>query len=57
MPLGSTKGHKIDREQFADLLTRYYRLRGWSDEGVLRPERIKEIEAITSACERKRNHH
>jgi aldehyde:ferredoxin oxidoreductase len=57
MPLGSTKGHKVDREQFADLLTRYYRLRGWNDEGVLRPERIKEIDAITSACDRKTNDH
>jgi hypothetical protein len=48
MPAGMTKGHYIDREKFADLLTRYYRLRGWDDEGRLSSERTVEIQKITS---------
>ena len=48
MPNGLTKGHQIDRKQFADLLTRYYRLRGWDDEGQLTPQRIAEVKKITA---------
>jgi aldehyde:ferredoxin oxidoreductase len=51
MPGGSrTKGHRIDRKQFADLLTRYYRLRDWDDEGRLTPRRIAEIQEIASSA-------
>ncbi len=51
MPLGSTKGHKIDRKQFTDLLDRYYLLRGWDDEGNLAPERNAEIQKITKMAQ------
>lgn len=52
MPLGTTKGHRIDRKQFADLLDRYYRLRGWDNEGNLSPERTTEIQKITKMARR-----
>ena len=48
MPGGITKGHYIDREKFADLLTRYYRLRGWDEEGRLSSKRTAEIQKITT---------
>jgi len=46
MPLKITKGHHIDREQFTLALERYYKLRNWTEEGTLNPERTKELEAI-----------
>ena len=33
MPLKLAKGHHIDRGQFDQMLTRYYRYRGWDDNG------------------------
>jgi aldehyde:ferredoxin oxidoreductase len=49
MPGGSaTRGHRIDKKQFADLLTRYYRLRGWDEEGRLTAERTEEIQKIAA---------
>ncbi len=33
MPLNLAKGHHIDRDEFQKLLSRYYLLRGWDDEG------------------------
>ncbi len=33
MPLKLAKGHHIDRDQFDKMLTRYYRYRGWDDQG------------------------
>jgi aldehyde:ferredoxin oxidoreductase len=47
----TTAGHYIDRQKFADLLIRYYRLRGWDDEGRLSGERTTEIQKITSIAE------
>ena len=46
MPLKMTKGHHIDRQQFAEALTRYYKMRDWTEEGMLKPERLKELEGI-----------
>lgn len=40
MPLGKTKGHRIEREEFAKMLSRYYRLRGWSQDGLVSPAKI-----------------
>jgi aldehyde:ferredoxin oxidoreductase len=51
MPGGMTKGHRIDRQKFADLITRYYRLRGWDDEGRLSSQRTAEIQNITSIAQ------
>ena len=51
MPSGNTKGHKIDREQFEDLLDRYYELKGWDHEGKLAPERKAEIQEITKMAQ------
>ena len=47
MPLGLCKGHYVDRREFANLLTRYYRLKGWDEEG--RPSRsvIDALESLT----------
>lgn len=45
-PLKTAKGHHIDREQFQSVLSRYYRLRGWNNEGRVNKRRMKEIEAI-----------
>lgn len=46
MPSGLSKGHRIDRTEFDRMLTRYYELRGWNEDGTLPEERIAELEAI-----------
>jgi aldehyde:ferredoxin oxidoreductase len=46
MPGRLTKGHRIDREEFAKMLTRYYRLRGWSDEGIPPKQVVDELNAL-----------
>jgi aldehyde:ferredoxin oxidoreductase len=47
MPLNLSKGHHIDRKEFDKLLTRYYKIRDWTDDGQVKKERIKELEALT----------
>jgi aldehyde:ferredoxin oxidoreductase len=49
MPGGNTKGHRIDRAQFGELLTRYYRRRGWDEEGRLAPDRVAELNAACAS--------
>lgn len=46
MPLGISKGHHIDRKEFDGMLSRFYALRGWNEDGTLKPERRAELEAI-----------
>jgi aldehyde:ferredoxin oxidoreductase len=46
MPLKIAKGHHIDRKQFNSLLSRYYRMRGWDSNGQVKPERVRELEAL-----------
>ncbi|MFQ5911421.1 MAG: aldehyde ferredoxin oxidoreductase C-terminal domain-containing protein, partial [Thermoplasmata archaeon] len=46
MPLGVTKGHRIEREEFDALLSRYYKMRGWDEDGMLSSSRVEEIESI-----------
>ena len=46
MPLKIAKGHCIDRGEFDKLLTRYYKIRGWTNEGLVKKERVKELEAL-----------
>jgi len=45
MPLRLTKGHRVDREKFDGMLSRYYALRGWDDNGMLPAQRMQELEA------------
>jgi aldehyde:ferredoxin oxidoreductase len=47
MPLKIAKGHHIDRKEFDNLLSRYYKLRGWDNDGQVKQERVKELEALT----------
>jgi len=46
MPLKITKGHHIDRKEFDSLLSRYYKLRGWDNDGQVKKKRVKELEAL-----------
>lgn len=46
MPLKIAKGHHIDRKEFANLLSRYYKLRNWTSDGKVKIERIKELEVL-----------
>ena len=46
MPLKISKGHHVDRIQFAAARGRYYQMHDWTDEGMLKPERVKELEGI-----------
>lgn len=46
LPTGPAAGSFIDREQFTNLLTRYYIRRGWDEEGRVPVERQQEIEAV-----------
>jgi aldehyde:ferredoxin oxidoreductase len=41
-----TKGHRIDREQFAQMLDEFYTLRGWDKEGRPSGERVAEFESM-----------
>lgn len=45
MPHGKAKGHRIEREKFLEMLDRYYRLRRWTEDGVVTGERIAELVA------------
>jgi aldehyde:ferredoxin oxidoreductase len=47
MPLKIGKGHHIDRKEFANLLSRYYKLRGWTNDGLVKMERLRELEALS----------
>jgi aldehyde:ferredoxin oxidoreductase len=49
LPLKEYKGHRIDREEFEKMKTRYYRLRGWSDEGIPPESRKEEFEELLAA--------
>jgi len=40
------KGHHIDRKEFDKLLSRYYKLRRWTEDGIVKPERVKELEGL-----------
>ena len=44
---GSTKGHRIDRDLFAQLLSRYYQRRGWDQQGRVLAGRRQELGALT----------
>lgn len=46
MKLKFGKGHRIDREKFQEMLSGYYRLRGWDESGLLSSERQREIESF-----------
>jgi len=48
LPGGPRKGARIHREQFARMLERYYRLRGWDEEGIPLPETLQKL-AIPSS--------
>ncbi len=41
-----TKGHRIDRVQFAQMLDEFYALHGWDKEGRPARERVAEFEAL-----------
>jgi len=45
-PLKTAKGHHVDRKLFAEAIDRYYKVRGWNEDGTLKPERIAELEAL-----------
>jgi aldehyde:ferredoxin oxidoreductase len=47
MPLKISKGHHIDRKEFDNLLSRYYKLRGWTKDGQVKKGRIKELEVYS----------
>ena len=49
LPLKEYKGERIDREEFEKMKTRYYRLRGWSDDGVPPESRKEEFEELLAA--------
>ncbi|MBU0497573.1 MAG: aldehyde ferredoxin oxidoreductase family protein [Candidatus Thermoplasmatota archaeon] len=46
MPLNIAKGHHIDRKEFDTLLSRYYKLRSWTPDGLVKKERINELESL-----------
>ena len=46
MPLKIAKGHHINRKEFDNLLTRYYKIRGWDNNGQVKKARVKELEAL-----------
>ena len=45
-PLKIAKGHHIDRNEFAKAIDRFYKLRGWTNDGKVKTARTKALEAI-----------
>ena len=45
MPHGVAKVHHVDRQEFAALLQRFYKLHGWTEDGVVPPQRVAELVA------------
>lgn len=45
MKLRLARGHRIERERFQEMLSAYYRLRGWDEDGRLSAGRIAELES------------
>jgi aldehyde:ferredoxin oxidoreductase len=44
VPIGANKGQKIDREKFAEMLSGYYKLRGWDiTNGVPTRQKLEEL--------------
>ncbi|MDI6708685.1 MAG: aldehyde ferredoxin oxidoreductase family protein [Candidatus Thermoplasmatota archaeon] len=43
MKLGVAKGHRIDRKEFELALTKYYKLRGWTENGAVPRKRAEEL--------------
>lgn len=48
MPDGKTRGQKIDRQEFARMLSLYYKLRNWDDDGKPAPGRRAELEELAA---------
>lgn len=48
LPGGPRKGARIHREQFDRMLKRYYRLRGWDEEGIPLPETLQRLSIPSS---------
>ena len=46
-PMKIAKGHHIDRKEFDKMLTRYYKLRNWDSDGLVKKERVKELEGLS----------
>jgi aldehyde:ferredoxin oxidoreductase len=46
MPARQTRGHHVDRVQFAQMLDEYYAERGWDAEGRVAPARRAELDAL-----------
>ncbi len=42
-PSGPYKGAKLDEEKFKEMVKKYYELRGWDEEGVPTPEKLREL--------------
>ena len=47
--VGPYKGEKIDRQQFDDMLSRFYAISNLTDEGLPRPEFRRELDAVLSS--------
>lgn len=46
MPMGKSRGHRIERAKFEAMVARYYELRGWDSEGRPPAQTIDEIENL-----------
>jgi aldehyde:ferredoxin oxidoreductase len=44
VPSGPLKGAKLDREAFRQMVKTYYKLRGWSEDGIPTKEKLLELE-------------
>lgn len=47
-PGGTTAGHRIDREEFEKLLSRYYVRRGWDEQGRIPEAREEELRELAA---------
>lgn len=45
-PMGPSAGHRIDRDKFDQLLTRYYARRGWNEQGQPPESRKQELKSL-----------
>ncbi|MFW6121661.1 MAG: aldehyde ferredoxin oxidoreductase family protein [Petrotogales bacterium] len=44
LPDGNAKGKKLSREDFAEMLNNYYKIRGWDKNGIPKEETLNELE-------------
>ncbi len=41
MPQGDLKGYKLDRARYGEMLSQYYEIRGWDENGIPKEQTLE----------------